>query len=111
MLVAVTTLFEVTMSRGLCWLVAASALLVTGVSAEIPTEELVLQEVHESDFKAFTTHHPKFLALLYAPWDSVCKKALQDFSAAAHATAKIFEEQGKEKLVFVTVSTGSCIPL
>lgn len=65
--------------------------------------EPVVQEVHETEFKAFTTHHPKFIALMHSPWDATCKKAVASFKAAAHVSKQLLEERGQEPIVFVTV--------
>ena len=82
------------------------ALAVTSVQGDTPatTEtESVVQALDETSFKAFTTSHPRFLTLLYAPWDSQSKKTLSDYVAAAHASKKILQEQGQEQIVFSTV--------
>ena len=56
-----------------------------------------------------TTGHPKFLTLLYAPWDSASKNALQQFSAAALSSRRVLEDRGQELIVFVTVSARFCV--
>ena len=82
------------------------ALVVTSVQGDTPATtdtENVVQALDETSFKAFTTSHPRFLTLLYAPWDSQSKKTLSDYVAAAHTSKKILEEQGQEQIVFSTV--------
>jgi hypothetical protein len=66
-------------------------------------DEPVVQAVDESDFKVFTTSHPKFLALMHSPWDVICQKAVREFTKAAQESQRILQERGDAKIVFVTV--------
>ena len=85
-------------------MVSGLALLVVFVTANVPPPtEPVIQAIDETAFKAFTTGHPKFLALMHSPWDATCKTAVRDFTAAAEGSKKILEARGLEQIVFVTV--------
>jgi hypothetical protein len=73
------------------------------VRAETPAAEATLQALDQTSFKGFTTGHAKFLALMYAPWDSASQRALREFTAAAMSSQALLAERNLAPLVFVTV--------
>lgn len=80
------------------------ALLLVFVQADVPvTEGPTLRALDQSNFKEFTTAHPKFLALLHAPWDSASQRARVEFTAASNSVQKLLSDNGLPPLNFVTV--------